>query len=322
MDQDPSERPYRHRCLMTHPVCQQELRACNPMFEQHPFPFFLAVGILHLIIAGVVFGCAFQVKEYTQRYDNLCTNETSTVTLTFDLGSTLSPPVYIYYELLGFYQNHFRFANSYSQDQMLGRYVEDAESCKPMRYSPYTNNTDLVAPCGLMAVYFFNDSYDVVSGGVFNEDDINWDGEKGNLFKPLSDEYSDEQRWMKNMTRFPGEIQNPHFISWMRVANSPNFRKLWAKATTDVGPTVEIDVSCNYPSFMFRGERRLVLLKPGGLGGHNWFLAYLNLVLGVVCVVLALWLRFVKCSCVRKSKRSQWLLEDIESMESNAAIAL
>ena len=322
MTESEGESQYKHQCLMTHPICQQELRACNPMFEQHPFIFFLVVGILHLAIGCFVVVCAVSVKEFTQRYDDLCSNETLKAQVTFEIGEVLEPPVYLYYEVIGFYQNHFRFANSYSQDQMLGRYVEDADSCKPLRYSPYNNSTDLLAPCGLMTVYFFNDSYDVVSGGVFDEESINWEGEKGNLFKPLSDEYSDEQRWMKNMTRFPGEIQNPHFIAWMRVANSPNFRKLWAKATGKVGPTVEIDVSCDFPSFMFRGERRLVLLKPGGLGGRNWFIGYLNLALGAACIIVAFWVRFVKCSCVRKHKRSQWLLEDVETIENSATVVL
>jgi hypothetical protein len=43
------------------------------------------------------------------------------VTFTFD--EDITGPVYMFYELSGFYQNHLRYISSISADQMLGEVI-------------------------------------------------------------------------------------------------------------------------------------------------------------------------------------------------------
>lgn len=88
------------------------------------------------------------------------------------------------------------------------------------------NNDNIAAPCGLFPRYFFNDTYDLTLlenlNLSFSEDGITWKGEKDTLFKPLSDEYTNEQKSIqKNYLKDDGTV-NEHFISWIRVFKSCN----------------------------------------------------------------------------------------------------
>lgn len=207
----------QHTCLLTHPACQQNLRGCRPTLDHRPRMFFLFCSMLHLACGILLIATSLSIKEYRVRYDDKCFPSESqsklgqNVTVKFD-NPELTGNVYLYYELDGFYQSHFRFTSSFSADQMQGRYVDSSDDCEPVSLSYFTsdeksrkegplsrfqNTTKLPAPCGLFTTYFFTDFYYPSQTG-FSDENIIWKHEMNNLFKKPSNKYSDEQRWMKS----------------------------------------------------------------------------------------------------------------------------
>ena len=72
----------------------------------------------------------------------------------FTVPQTMEPPIFIYYRLTDFYQNHRQYINSFDAGQLLG----DAQSppgsnCGPLRT---TDNGSNIYPCGLIANSMFN----------------------------------------------------------------------------------------------------------------------------------------------------------------------
>ena len=84
----------------------------------------------------------------------------------------IKAPIYAYYQLDNFYQNHRRYVKSRNDDQLKGNYmtVEELDSCEPVK-----TNSDLgldyafdgitlldpeapAYPCGLVAKSLFNDT--------------------------------------------------------------------------------------------------------------------------------------------------------------------
>ncbi|OHT11288.1 cell cycle control protein [Tritrichomonas foetus] len=300
-------------CLQTHPACQQNLRGCRPTLDHRPLGFFLTMSIFHLLCGILLITTSLQVKEYKVRYDNLCKGTGDQITVKFD-NAELSGMIYLYYELHGFYQAHFRFVSSFSADQMQGRYVESTENCDPV--NDYSANGGLPMPCGLLPTYFFNDYYEPDQSG-FEESGIVWKNEIDDLFKPPNSQYSNQQRWMRGISdQFPNETQNEHFIAWMRVAHQPTFRKLFMKANTTIKPNLNVRVFCNYDKEKFDGERWLVILKPSGMGGNNIVLAIINFVVFAVLLVFALIFK-TECCCINRKRHPQGFEKETLVIEEN-----
>lgn len=67
----------------------------------------------------------------------------------------MKAPVYLYYELANFYQNHRRYVKSRSDKQLAGTFYTESSQlsdCDPLR----TLNGKLLNPCGLIANSVFN----------------------------------------------------------------------------------------------------------------------------------------------------------------------
>ena len=85
--------------------------------------------------------------------------------ITFTPNADMKAPVFVYYELSNFYQNHRRYVRSKSDKQLAGTVVTDAGStelsdCDPLRTITETIGgiqvTRVLHPCGLIANSFFN----------------------------------------------------------------------------------------------------------------------------------------------------------------------
>ena len=159
------------------------------------------------------------------------------------------------------------------------------------------NGTPL-APCGLYPKLFFTDYYSLPSVYNFSETNIAWQGEIDKLYKTLSPEYKGKSRWMLSGLQFqyfPGEIRNEHFMVWMRSANNPTFKKLFAHTEEKIpAGDLNVTVTCNYPKDKFKGERYISLVKPSILGGRNQVIYITNFVLCGFLLIGMLVFKFIQ----------------------------
>lgn len=74
----------------------------------------------------------------------------------------MKKPIYVYYQLDRFYQNHRWYARSRSVRQLRDpRSAKDTGRCEPEA----TANGIPIVPCGLVAWSLFNDTYSFARGG-------------------------------------------------------------------------------------------------------------------------------------------------------------
>jgi hypothetical protein len=266
---------------------------------QSTIALFFVIG---LILIG--FGVALviinsNIIEASARYDEDC-YDSATFTLkspcivTVTVASTMTQPVFVYYEIDNFYQNHRRYINSQSSTQLAGKTVSDATAssdCSPivtnadMGKTTAVDGTALVStavalPCGLVAKSFFTDTYTLTFGSTtigIQESGIAWPSDVGTKFKN-----TDLSKQWHNIT-------DEHFIVWMRTAGLPDFRKLWGKINQDLVPgEYKFSVVNTYNVSGFEGKKRVVLSTTGPFGGKNNFLAIAYLVVGGICVLVSL----------------------------------
>lgn len=111
------------------------------------------------------------IVEYTVRYDDTCKTQ-PTCNVPIKVTEKMTAPIFFYYALDNFYQNHRRYIKSRSNKQLAGNEVtyDDIKSaCDPILNNSQLDNgitksvdgTDLdmnaiASPCGLIARSFFN----------------------------------------------------------------------------------------------------------------------------------------------------------------------
>lgn len=84
----------------------------------------------------------------------------NTCTIEFRVEKTLIAPVFLYYRLTNFYQNHRRYVRSYSAAQLSGSAlsVDSLTDCAPLDVNP---SRVPYYPCGLIANSMFNGMFTI-----------------------------------------------------------------------------------------------------------------------------------------------------------------
>uniref|UniRef100_A0A060T6P0 ARAD1B20570p n=1 Tax=Blastobotrys adeninivorans TaxID=409370 RepID=A0A060T6P0_BLAAD len=224
-----------------------------------------------------------------------------------DMGS----PVFLYYRLTNFYQNHRRYVTSFNEDQLNGKAVSigSGDDCKPLTTNP---DGKPYYPCGLIANSLFNDTFSSpvllnVAGGssadnetyVMTNKGIAWSTDR-DRFKKTSYKNSDvvpPPNWAKmfpdgytDKNPIPDISQWEELQNWMRTAGLPKFSKLALRndtATLKAG-TYSIDVGLNFPVSKYDGTKSIVLTTRTVIGGRNPFLGIAYLAVAGVCCVLGI----------------------------------
>ena len=190
------------------------------------------IGIIFIIFGVVLITINASIIEVTSQYDDTSScalNTNCTITLT--LEKDMQAPIFVFYELHNFYQNHRRYIRSKSATQLAGTEISSSDAytaCDPAylmkhigiykSWGGYDLAEDAVAnPCGLIAKSFFNgllfyfiyhnftcvgfaDSYAnfvSVSDGTkytINEAGISWPNDVGKKFKRCPN--SNQTQWL------------------------------------------------------------------------------------------------------------------------------
>ncbi|KAJ7960032.1 ALA-interacting subunit [Quillaja saponaria] len=275
---------------------QQELPAWKPILTPGwVISSFIAVGIIFIPLGLISLSASKRVVEIMDRYDQECVPSTyrdrpltfiqqnddnKTCTRMLTVREQMKAPIYVYYELDNFYQNHRRYVKSKNDHQLRSKAGEDQTGdCEPEDKT----NDKVIVPCGLIAWSLFNDTY---SFSVKNKSievskkNIAWKSDKKHKFGSdcLSKEFSD---W---------KSEQEDLIVWMRTAALPNFRKLYGKIEVDLeaNDNVHVEIENNYNTYSFGGKKRLVLSTTTWIGGKNDFLGHAYLAIGGMSLFFAI----------------------------------
>lgn len=269
---------------------QQTLRAWQPLLTPLTvILFFLIVGVVFIPVGIALLYASHQVVEFSVPYASTNLPPCGDVcTFTVNIDKRMDTPVYMYYQLDNYYQNHRRYAKSRNDDQLSGTILTDFASltdCDPRKSIDGNKSIEyFYVPCGLVAYSRFTDNYELYdSAGTeveLKKEGIAWSSDKDMFKNPDK--------------KVPGihvvkDVTDEDFIVWMRTAALPSFKKLYRKIE---GPdylygNYTLVIHNNYPVLSFGGRKTVVLSTVTWIGGKNPVLGWAYIATGDCALIFA-----------------------------------
>jgi hypothetical protein len=195
----------------------------------------------------------------------------------FTISEDIDGPLYVYYGLDNFYQNHRLYVKSQSVAQLLGQVVAppSLESDCGKKYK--SSDGKILYPCGLIANSYFNDKFQLVSGGIMDESGIAWPSDF-NKFKnpegfqvyeytghPCNDPSYGFKTGGKGVPlSYVNPTTNVQYCYW--YPNMDTFNYLWIDPNESTSPTYSA-IKQNYldPTKGIQDEHLMVWMRTAAL---------------------------------------------------------
>lgn len=234
-----------------------------------------------------------------------------------DIPKATKGNVFMYYGMVNFYQNKFRYARSRSYDQLRGRQVNKdslKSLCKP--------DADLSAPCGLSARTQFNDTFTLCKNSSCNaasivnvtSKNIAWEVDRNTLYKNSS----------RNTAEQNAQITSEDFMVWMRLSPYRTWFKLYRRIEEPLERRrYYMLVDSNFPVESFGGQKFFYLAETTWFGGPNKFLGLACIAVGSLSLLLAIIYsirsRFAPEPPLPPEAKDPWLDNSSDSISNNVA---
>ena len=271
---------------------QQRLPAWRPVPTiKSIFIVFFSFGLIFIMFGIILLVYSKKIKEIEIDYTDCELNDICNIEIR--INETINNPIYIYYQLDGFYQNARRYVKSKNIDQLRGR-SDSTDDCNHFETNEKMDlwttksisgeNLDMkenAIPCGLIAKSLFNDTYNFSINNeeiIVDETDISYAKDR-DLYK--ENKYPDKQ-WH--------DITDEHFLVWMRISGLPDPRKIWGKIDRDLkeGEILNVTINNNYNVSAYDGKKKIILSNVTNLGGNNIFLAYAYIIMGSLSLLCSI----------------------------------
>lgn len=305
---------------------QQHMKSYQPLLNPLPVILvFICMGIAFIPIGASILVAVHKIHSYTVRYDNLvpstCTvqqqnfkqqQDTCLTQVSMYVDKHMTGPVYLYYYMTNYWQNHRKYEQSVSQAQLADVLSSVTISdCNPLA----SYQSQYIYPCGLTANTFFNDTYSAAVqqpntntytflGGpqsppdqaTWQKDGIAWSTDIHTKYVPLTRQQIQQQNYIqKGPNTPPGQqlpsVQDQDWMVWMRVNAFPNFHKIYRIINTDIpaGSTIHFNITNTYPVSAWSGTKSLVLMQQSWIGGpKSVFLGWFYIAAGILCILLSI----------------------------------
>lgn len=256
-----------------------------------------------------------------------------TCQLLFEIPNNIKSPLYVYYHLTNYYQNHRKYIESFDINQLKGAALFPHQldtNCHPFKEIDGKS----IYPCGVIANTLFNDTFthkltnindDKLSVPLTNEG-IAWHTDK-HRYKPTK--YNASQivpppNWYHMFPNGYTDDNIPNLQTWqelqvwMRGSALPKFYKLALHNTSThlevQSGTYTTDIGLNYPVLSFNGTKAFVLTTSHITGARNITLSIVYFIIAGLSALFAIvFLIFVLIKPKQSISRSQSHLQYIET---------
>lgn len=344
LNNDPTSSIHKSRKPPNTAFRQQRLKAWQPILTpKSVIPLLILIAIIFTPLGIAIIYTTYNVQdlivdyskcnEASNSYENIPNKYTgyhfrghsanpnfqwrfennNTCVIQFNLAQDLKGPVYLYYKLTNFYQNHRKYVESYDLEQLRGEALSSddvTDNCKPLKHRVYNGEEKLIYPCGLIANSYFNDTIsnpvllntrngDNNETYIFSDKGISWPLDRSHKFKKTQyspDEVVPPPNWDEmypdgyTKDNMPDLQTWEHLQNWMRTAALPSFYKLYGQNTTQSMSSgiYQISIKMNYPVEIFGGSKSIVITTNTIFGGRNMSLGVIYIIVAVVALVLGI----------------------------------